>query len=91
MHPAIQSFSAITSLDRGSQYAGTEYRKLIKKAEITQSMSRKGVCLDNASMESFFASLKKELVHRQKFETRAQAKATILGSAAKLLNRLVKK
>ena len=40
-------------------------------------MSRKGECLDNAPMESFFASLKKELVHRQKFRTRAQAKAAI--------------
>ncbi|MCL4159917.1 UNVERIFIED_CONTAM: hypothetical protein GTU68_027303 [Idotea baltica] len=63
--------------DRGSQYAGGDYRKLIKKAKLTQSMSRKGECLDNAPMESFFASLKKELVHRQKFRTRAQAKAAI--------------
>ena len=63
--------------DRGSQYAGGDYRKLIKKAGLTQSMSRKGECLDNAPMESFFASLKKELVHRQRFETRAQAKAAI--------------
>ena len=63
--------------DRGSQYAGGDYRKLIKKAGLTQSMSRKGECLDNAPMESFFASLKKELVHRQRFRTRAQAKAAI--------------
>lgn len=47
--------------DRGSQYAGGDYRKLIKKAGLTQSMSRKGQCLDNAPMESFFASLKQEL------------------------------
>uniref|UniRef100_UPI0036F1D8A9 IS3 family transposase n=1 Tax=Parasedimentitalea psychrophila TaxID=2997337 RepID=UPI0036F1D8A9 len=40
-------------------------------------MSRKGECLDNAPMESFFAPLKKELVHRQRFRTRAQAKAAI--------------
>lgn len=63
--------------DRGSQYAGTKYRKLIKKAGLTQSMSRKGECLDNAPMESFFASLKKELVHRQRFTTHAQARAAI--------------
>ncbi len=50
--------------DRGSQYAGGDYRKLLKKAGLTQSMSRKGECLDNAPMESFFASLKKELVHQ---------------------------
>ena len=40
-------------------------------------MSRKDQCLDNAPMESFFASLKKELVHRQRFKTRAEAKAAI--------------
>ncbi|MGB0967786.1 MAG: IS3 family transposase, partial [Halocynthiibacter sp.] len=40
-------------------------------------MSRKGECLDNAPMGSFFASLKKELVHRQRLKTRAQAKAAI--------------
>jgi transposase InsO family protein len=61
--------------DRGSQYAGGKYRELIGKADLTQSMSRKGECLDNAPMESFFASFKKELVHRQRFRTRAQAKA----------------
>ena len=64
--------------DRGSQYAGEKYRKLIKKGGLTQSMSQKGECLDNALMESFFASLKKELVHRQRFRTRAQAKAAII-------------
>jgi transposase InsO family protein len=40
-------------------------------------MNRKGECLDNAPMESFFTLLKKELVHRQRFRTRAQAKAAI--------------
>lgn len=63
--------------DRGIQYASTDYRKLIQAANLTQSMSRKGQCLHNAPMESFFASLKKELVHRCRFKTRAQAKAAI--------------
>lgn len=62
---------------RGGQNAGGDYRKLIKKAGLTQSMSRKGEGLDNAQMESFFASLKKERVHRQRFKTRTQAKAAI--------------
>ena len=66
--------------DRGIQYASTDYRKLIHAARLTQSMSRKGQCLDNAPMESFFASLKKELVHRKRFRTRAQAKAAIFPS-----------
>lgn len=45
--------------DRRSQYAGGKYCELIGKAHLTQSMSREGECLDNAPMESFFASLKK--------------------------------
>ncbi|TRD14500.1 DDE-type integrase/transposase/recombinase [Palleronia caenipelagi] len=63
--------------DRGVQYASGDYRKIIHRAKLIQSMSRKGECLDNAPMESFFSSLKKELVHRQRFATRAQAKAAI--------------
>jgi len=73
--------------DRGSQYAGGYYHKLIKKAKLTQTMSRKGECLDNAPMESFFASLKKELVHRQRFKTRAQAKAAIFDYIEVFYNR----
>jgi transposase InsO family protein len=63
--------------DRGSQCAETEYRELIKKAGLTQSMSRKGACLDNAPMESIFASLKKEVVQQRRFITLAEAKAAI--------------
>lgn len=63
--------------DRGVQYAGSEYRAVLGSAKIIQSMSRTGQCLDNAPMESFFASLKKELVHQSQFKTRAQAKAAI--------------
>ncbi len=44
---------------------------------IQQSMSRRGNCLDNAPMESFFASLKKEHVHRARFRTREEAKAAV--------------
>jgi putative transposase len=47
--------------DRGSQYASTDYQALLKAAEMTASMSRKGNCWDNAVMESFFATLKTEL------------------------------
>ncbi|WP_144055596.1 IS3 family transposase [Octadecabacter antarcticus] len=73
--------------DRGSQYAGGDYRKLIKKVQLTQSMSRKGECLDNAPMESFFVSLKKELVHRQRFKRRAQAKVAIFECIEVFYNR----
>jgi len=51
--------------DRGVQYASEHYQRLLKENGITCSMSRKGNCYDNAPMESFFATLKKELVHHE--------------------------
>jgi len=63
--------------DRGGQYAATEYQKLLKKTKMICSMSRKGDCWDNAPMESFFATLKAELVYRERFTTRQEAKAKI--------------
>jgi len=63
--------------DRGGQYAATEYQKLLTKTEMICSMSRKGDCWDNAPMESFFATLKTELVYRKQFKTRQEAKAKI--------------
>src|SRR4051812_36213332 len=61
--------------DRGVQYAAEPYRKVLKRHGIKQSMSRRGNCLDNAPMESFFASLKKEQIHQTRFRTREEAKA----------------
>jgi putative transposase len=63
--------------DRGSQYASEHYRLLLARHGITCGMSRRGDCWDNAPMESFFASLKKELVHGADFATRAQAREAI--------------
>lgn len=63
--------------DRGVQYACGDYRRLLKANGIAASMSRKGNCLDNAPMESFFGALKIELVHRTRFRTRCQAKAAL--------------
>jgi putative transposase len=63
--------------DRGSQYASEHYQLLLGKHGITCSMSRRADCWDNAPMESFFATLKKELVHGADFATRAGARATI--------------
>src|SRR5947209_811637 len=63
--------------DRGVQYAAEPYRKVLKRHGIKQSMSRKGNCLDNAPMESFFASLEKEHVHHVRFGTRAEARAAV--------------
>jgi len=63
--------------DRGSQYCATDYRKLVEKYGMTASMSRRGNCYDNAPMESFWGSLKNELVHDCRYLTRAEAKASI--------------
>lgn len=63
--------------DRGSQYASYEHKALLEKHGIVQSMSKKGDCWDNAVAESFFHSLKTELVHHEKFITRAQANEKI--------------
>jgi transposase InsO family protein len=63
--------------DRGSQYAAEPYRQVLGRHGIEQSMSRRGNCLDNAPMESFFASLKKEHVHHVHFRTRAEARAAV--------------
>jgi putative transposase len=59
--------------DRGSQYAALEYRKLLAKWQVSQSMSGAGNCYDNAVAESFFASLKKERLHQMTFATRTDA------------------
>lgn len=63
--------------DRGSQYASETYRKKLQSLGVTASMSRKGNCYDNAFAESFFATLKKELIYRNIFSTKAAAKKAI--------------
>ena len=63
--------------DRGSQYASGDYQKALQKVGAICSMSRKGNCWDNAPTESFFASLKKEMVYRTHFTSRSEAKAAI--------------
>ena len=63
--------------DRGSQYAAELFRAELEKAGSVQSMSRKGNCWDNAVAESFFGSLKSEVIYHQVFETRMQAQTTI--------------
>lgn len=63
--------------DRGSQYCSLAYRRLLAANGISCSMSRKGNCWDNAVMESFFATLKKELVHHERYLTREEARQSI--------------
>ena len=63
--------------DRGSQYCARGYQGLLRRHQMRPSMSRKGNCWDNAPMESVWGLLKSELVHHQRFTTRAQATAAI--------------
>lgn len=63
--------------DRGSQYASHDYRKALRDSGIACTMSRKGNCWDNAVVESFFASLKKELIHRRPWPKVRQAREAI--------------
>jgi putative transposase len=63
--------------DRGSQYASGHYQLLLEKHGIECSMSGVGQCWDNAPAESFFATLKKELVHDEDYQTREEARASL--------------
>jgi putative transposase len=66
-----------THTDRGSQYASKDYCDKIADYKIVQSMSRKGNCYDNAYIESFFRTLKVELIYNRKFKTREEARKAI--------------
>ena len=59
--------------DRGSQYCSHEYRNILERFGLKASMSRKGNCYDNAPMESFWGTLKQELVHHRRYRTRLEA------------------
>jgi transposase InsO family protein len=74
---ATSSVEALRRPLESAQYAAEPYRQVLERHGIKQSMSRKGNCLDNAPMESFFASLKKEHVHHVHFRTRAEARAAV--------------
>ena len=63
--------------DRGVQYACGDYQKVIRRAKMRPSMSRKGDCWDNSVAESFFSTLKKELTYHVKFQTREDARREI--------------
>lgn len=59
--------------DRGSQYCAHDYRKLLEQFGMKASMSRRGNCYDNAPMESFWGTLKNEVVHHSRYRTRQEA------------------
>jgi putative transposase len=73
--------------DRGVQYASADYRKLMQSAGLRASMSRKADCYDNAPMESFFHTLKTELVHHRHYATRTEATRDIFAYIEGFYNR----
>jgi len=74
--------------DRGSQYASEHYQRTLARHGITCSMSRRANCWDNSPIESFFASLKKELVHGESYATRAVARASLFEYIEMFYNRI---
>jgi len=88
---AVQNRTTITGLlhhsDRGSQYAGDPYQRLLSDQQIQVSMSRTGNCYDNAPMESFFSTLKCEHVHFQNYRTRQEAQTDIFAYILGFYNR----
>lgn len=73
--------------DRGVQYACADFRDLLDEHGITASMSRKGNCYDNAAKESFFHTLKTELVHHEHYRTRDEARASVFDYIETFYNR----
>jgi putative transposase len=72
--------------DQGSQYTSEQCQKLLADSGVACSMSRRGDCWDNAAMESFFASLKKERVHRRNYATRDEARADLFDYVERFYN-----
>lgn len=73
--------------DRGVQYASGDFRQALQAAKLVASMSRKGNCYDNATMESFWSTLKLELVYRGRFASRAEARTRIFDFIEVFYNR----
>lgn len=74
--------------DRGSQYASGDYQRALKKYGMICSMSRKGNCWDNAVMESFYRSIKTELIYHEVFHTREMARRAIFDYIEVFYNRV---
>jgi len=74
--------------DQGKQYASFDYQQAIKDFGITTSMSRKGNCYDNACIESFFGTLKRELIYGSRYKSRADARLAIFEYIEVFYNRI---
>jgi transposase InsO family protein len=86
--PAREGAGLMAHSDRGVQYASEQYQQRLAQHGITCSMSRKGNCWDNAPVESFFATLKKELVHRQNYATHEKARQSLFEYIEVFYNRV---
>jgi len=73
--------------DRGVQYCSNDYQELLKKHNFTCSMSRKGNCYDNACAETFFSTLKMEMIYLERFQTREEARRAIFDYIEAYYNR----
>jgi transposase InsO family protein len=73
--------------DRGIQYASHEYRSLLQSNQFLSSMSAQGNCYDNAAMESFFSTLKTELLHRQNWQSQAEVRLAVFDYIETFYNR----
>jgi transposase InsO family protein len=73
-HPAK---GLIHHSDRGSQYCSDEYNRILERCGMEVSMSGKGNCYDNAPMESFWGTIKQELVHHRQYASRLEARRDI--------------
>ncbi|WP_274428818.1 IS3 family transposase, partial [Desulfolucanica intricata] len=92
LRQAVQRYKPSPGLihhsDRGSQYASYEYQQALRDNQFVTSMSRKGNCYDNACMESFFGTLKTELIYGNRFKTRAEARQAIFEYIEVFYNRI---
>ena len=88
IHRELPGEGLVAHSDRGVQYASAHDQQLLESKGLTCSMSRKGNCWDNAPMESFFASLKKELVHHEDDQTRDEARQSLFESIEVFSNRV---
>jgi len=77
----------IVHSDQGSTYASGDYQRQLKDNQLRCSMSRKAECLDNAVAESFFGTLKNELVYHEDYKTRAEARQSIFEYVEVFYNR----
>lgn len=77
----------IVHSDRGKEYYASDYQALLASNDLICSMSRKGNCYDNATMESFFHSLKVEQVHHDNYRTRQEARSVIFDYIEVFYNR----